>query len=65
MKKDKYKTPQYTRDAIKAYKERNKVMQITVPAAVWDRMQAVGMDAKSIRPLILAELEKRESASGG
>ena len=57
------KTPDYTRRAINAYKKTVKVFQISVKLDIWERMQAVGMTAKSIKPLIMAELERRERSA--
>ena len=59
-KKKEYKTPKYTRDAIEAYRKKNKLVQFAIPLEVAERMAAAGIDNACIKSLIMEELEKRE-----
>ena len=62
MKEKDYKTPKYTRDAIKNYRDKNKNIQFFVPLEMWEKMKALDISNSVIKELILKEIETRENA---
>ena len=55
-----YKTKQYTRDAIKRYREKSKELHTNIPLELWERMQRVGLDAYDLKGMIEKEVQYRE-----
>ena len=55
-----YKTPEYTRNAIKRYKEKKKYIQIAIDREDADRMKTAGITPAVIRQWMYEELARRE-----
>lgn len=60
MPAKKTKTPEYTRRAIDNYRKTHKTLQIVFSLDELERMTAAGMTSKDIKPLVMAEIERRE-----
>ena len=60
MPAKKSKMPEYTRRAIENYRKTHKTLQIVFSLDELERMTAAGMTSKDIKPLVMAEIERRE-----
>lgn len=60
MPTKKYKTTEYTRRAIDNYRKSHKTLQIVFSLDELERMTAAGMTSRDIKPLVMAEIERRE-----
>lgn len=63
MPTKKLKTNEYTRRAIDNYRKTHKTLQIVFSLDELERMTAAGMTSKDIKPLVMAEIERREKES--
>lgn len=55
------KTPDYTRRAIRKYRDKHDIVQMQLPKGTRDRALAVGMAPKDMAALVLEEIERREA----
>lgn len=58
------KTPDYTRRAIRKYRDKHDIVQMQLPKGTRDRAAAVGMAPKDMAALVLEEIDRREKSAG-
>ena len=57
------KTPDYTRRAVKNYRDKHDFLNITLDKGEIEQFKSVGMDVSTIRDLIRDEYKKRTESS--